>query len=394
MFALVFLLAGASAQQCIHDSRLQALTRAEFTAREQIQGFSQDGMWKMPKLAQHATEEELEDCATCHDAEVQVELMQAQMGENPLLNELDGIYYPVQNMYASNGFKLSYKDVPHEVPEKVKSLLEHRAGSLEIQINGYRQFTEGDAERLVKNHEEVAHIAPQGLGPFFQDARVTHEKKPALIVKAAQKSLAEYASQIRVLKDIEKSSTKGSGVYLILKEGFVMAPNFKSQFKKLVNEAPKDWDMLFLRTGQSKAYSVRCEDAIPGTNIYEMRRPVTTADGTDKFYNGIDGYVIRRQSVAKVLKLLKNSKAAPLNELLMSVHTEEKERQKDGKVNYKVEGIYSYMVTDSLLQTVALPKPAAPKPPPAQVKDNQKEQKEDKKEEKPKKAASKFLQTV
>merc|ERR1719231_1689596 len=39
----------------------------------------------MPKLIQLATEEELEDCASCTDAEVQVDFMQAQMGK------LDGI---------------------------------------------------------------------------------------------------------------------------------------------------------------------------------------------------------------------------------------------------------------------------------------------------------------
>merc|ERR1719387_713038 len=95
----------------------------------------------MPRLAQHATEEKLEDCASCTDAEVQVELMQAQMGENPLLNELDGIYYPVQNVFAANGFKLSYKDIPHEVPDKMKKLLEHRAGTLDIEVKGYRQYS-------------------------------------------------------------------------------------------------------------------------------------------------------------------------------------------------------------------------------------------------------------
>ena len=74
--------------------------------------------------------------------------MQAQVGENPLLNEIDGIYYPVQNVYAANGFKLNYKDIPHEVAPKIKGLLEHRIGSLNADIQAYRQFTEPDADRL------------------------------------------------------------------------------------------------------------------------------------------------------------------------------------------------------------------------------------------------------
>merc|ERR550537_1297379 len=45
----------------------------------------------MPNLIQLATEEELEDCASCTDAEVQVDFMQTQMGK------LDGI------KVASNG---------------------------------------------------------------------------------------------------------------------------------------------------------------------------------------------------------------------------------------------------------------------------------------------------
>eukprot|EP00746_Dinoflagellata_sp_MGD_P150377 gnl/MRDRNA2_/MRDRNA2_82276_c0_seq1.p1 gnl/MRDRNA2_/MRDRNA2_82276_c0~~gnl/MRDRNA2_/MRDRNA2_82276_c0_seq1.p1 ORF type:complete len:403 (-),score=105.95 gnl/MRDRNA2_/MRDRNA2_82276_c0_seq1:52-1260(-) len=402
MIAIVLgtaLLTVASAQTCVSDNRLKPLTTADFRAREEIQGFSKDGMWKMPKLAQHATEEQLEDCASCTDAEVQVEIMQAQMGENPLLNEIDGIYYPVENKYAPNGFKLSYKDIPHEAPAKVKQLLEHRAGSLEIEVSGYRQFTEGDAERVAKNHEELQHLAPAGLGPFFQEARTADKKKPALIVKAAQKALAEYASHVRVLRDIEKSSTKGSGVYVVLKEGFVMAQNFKSQYRKVLNEAPKDWDVLFLSTGPSKNHMTRCEDKIAGLNLYEMRRPVTTPDGIEKFYaGGIDGYIVRKQSLPKILSMLRHTKAAPLNELLMSVHTEEKERLSNGKINYKVEGIYSYMVTDKMLDTVALPKAPAPQPK-VEVKDKKQEKQEDKKVEKKEdkkveQKTSKFLQTV
>merc|ERR1719359_2463282 len=125
----------------------------------------------MPKLAQHASEEQLEDCASCTDAEVQVELMQAQMGENPLMNDIDGIYYPTERKYAANGFQLSYKDIPHQVPAKVHQLLEHRAASLEIAIEGYKAMGEGDADRIVKSHEELSHLAPQGLGPFFQLAK-------------------------------------------------------------------------------------------------------------------------------------------------------------------------------------------------------------------------------
>jgi hypothetical protein len=344
----------------------------------------------MPKLAQHATEEQLEDCASCSDAEVQVELMQAQLGENTLLNELDGIYYPVENKYAPNGFKLSYKDIPHEAPARVKQLLEHRAGSLEIAVTAYRQFTEGDAERVSKNHEELAHLAPAGLGPYFQEARASDKKKPSLIVKAAQKALAEYASHVRVLREIEKTSTKGSGVYLVLRDGFVMSQGFKSQFKKLTNEGPKDWDILFLGTGPSTKHLTRCEDKVEGMNLYEMRRPVTTADGNSKFYTGgIDGYVVRKQSIPKILRMLRHTKAAPLQELLMSVHSEEKVRQSDGKINYKVEGIYSYVVTDKMLDIVSAPRAPAP----MQVKDKKEEKQEQKSEDK-KKKPSKFLQTV
>lgn len=377
-------LLGALAQECVKDNRLNALTKNDFRVREQIQGFSKDGMWKMPKVAQKATEEQLEDCASCTDAEVQVELMQAQIGENPLLNEIDGIYYPVQNMYAQNGFKLNYKDIPHEVHPKVKQLLEHRMGSLTAEITAYRQFTEGDAERLLKNHEEVEHLAPSGLGPLYQEMKAAESKKktPSLMVKTAQKSFAEYASHVRVLRDIEKSSTKGSGIYMILREGMIISPNFKTLFKKTLASAPKDWDILFMRKGAQAKNPVRCEDKTPdSTNIYEMRRPVRTPDGSSKFYQGIDGYVIRKQSIGKVLKMLRNSKAGPLSELLMSVHTEEKSRRADGKTDYKVDGIYSYMVVDQLLDTVAIPQAPKPAPPKAEVKQQDKEG-EEKKDEK------------
>jgi hypothetical protein len=318
--------------------------------------------------------------------------MQAQMGENPLLNEIDGIYYPVQNVYAPNGFKLSYKDIPHEVPKNIKAVLEHRMGSLDIEINAYRQLSEGDADHLLKNHEEVAHIAPAGLGPIFQDTRTmsTGKKAPSLMVKANQKLVAEYATHVRVLRDIERSSTKGSGVYMVLREGFVPAVNFKSQYKHILNTAPKDWDILFLRTGASKNVAVRCEDKIAGTNVYEMRRPVRSADGNTKFYQGIDGYVIRKQSISKVLKMLRHEKAGPLSELLMSVHTEEKNRLSNGKTEYKVDGIYSYMLTDSLLTQVMGPRPQAPK---VQVKQDAKEEKQDDKKQE-KKGKKSLLQTV
>merc|ERR1719321_2497396 len=147
-----------------------------------------------------------------------------------------------------------------------------------------------------------------------------------------------------------------------------MTSDFKSKYKQILSQAPKDWDIFLLRTGPSRASPVRCEDMVGTTaQIYEMRRPVTTPDGLGKYYNGIEGYVVRRQSIPKILKLLKHAKAAPLSELLMSVHTEEKERQKDGKINYKVEGIYSYTINEPLLQKVEVPRPAPP-PPPTQIK--------------------------
>merc|ERR1719181_1149519 len=132
----------------------------------------------------------------------------------------------------------------------------------------------------------------------------TGKKAPSLMVKANQKLVAEYATHVRVLRDIEKSSTKGSGVYMVLREGFVPSTGFKSLYKKAVNQAPKDWDILFLRTGPSKNVGTRCEDKIAGLNMYEMRRPSRSADGNTKFYQGIDAYVIRRQSISKVLQYL------------------------------------------------------------------------------------------
>jgi hypothetical protein len=254
------------------------------------------------------------------------------------------------------------------VHPKVRTLLEHRAGSLELPIQGYRAYSENDAERIAKSHEELQHLAPAGLGPFFNLAKGHKEdveqggKNRTLLVKEARRLMGEYASHVHTLRNIEKETTKGSGVYLVLRDGFVMSPDFKSKYKKIVAEAPKDWDFLFLRTGPSKNTPVRCEDKVRATTqLYEMRRPVTTPDGLGKFYNGIDGYVVRRQSLPKILKLIKHAKAAPLSELLMSVHTEEKERQKDGKINYKVEGIYSYVINERMIEKVDLPKPVAPK---------------------------------
>jgi len=101
-------------------------------------------------------------------------------------------------VYASNGFKLSYRDIPHDVPQKIKGLLEHRAGSLEVEIKGYRQFSEGDAEGLFKNHEELLHLAPEGLGPFLLMAKnKTGTNK--LLSKEPRRALAEYASHVRAL---------------------------------------------------------------------------------------------------------------------------------------------------------------------------------------------------
>lgn len=385
---LVTALMGALAQECIQDRRLQALTADDFQQRQSIQAFSKNGMWKMPKLAQHASEEELEDCASCTDAEVQVELMKAQLGETQFLNEIDGVFYPVQNQYAPNGFKLSYKDIPHEVPEKVMKLLDHRLETKDIQILPYRQYDTEDAARVLvsHDHEELNHIAPAGLSPLFQEGKPPAEPKepkpskhnlkaknhtkpkapkPSPNLKVAQKGFAEYASQVRLLRDLEKTTTKGSGMYLVLKEGFILSTSFKSAFKKVLQTAPKDWDVLLLHAGASKDYHVRCQDKIDsesGIKMYETRRPITLPEGQGQFYEGLDGYVIRRQSIPRVLSLLHSSKAAPLTELLMSVHSEEKERNSDGKTNYKVDGIYSYTVAEKLLEKIEVPKPPMPKP--------------------------------
>merc|ERR1719161_1670877 len=166
---------------------------------------------------------------------------------------------------------------------------------------------------------------------------------------------------------------------MVLRDGFVPVANFKSQYKHALNNAPKDWDIIFLRTG-AKGVAVRCEDKIAGTNMYEMRRPVRSADGNTKFYQGIDGYIIRKQSIGKVLKFLRNEKAAPLSELLMSVHTEEKNRLSKGKTEYKVDGIYSYMLTDKMLEQIQIQRPK-----PVQVKQDAKEEKQD--DKKPEKKA-------
>lgn len=194
------------------------------------------------------------------------------MGENPLLNDLDGVYYPIQNVYTPTGFKLNFKDIPHEVPQKVHTMLEHRTGSLNIAIEGYRMYAESDADRLIKNKEDLSHLAPEGMGPFFMLAKDDARKKKNVnatenvnktkLIREAKRAVAEYASHVHLLKDIEKSSPKGSGVYLILQEGFVMSPTFKQQWKKVVAEAPKDWDILFLRTGPSTKSPVRCEDKV------------------------------------------------------------------------------------------------------------------------------------
>jgi len=169
-----------------------------------------------------------------------------------------------------------------------------------------------------------------------------------------------------------------------------MSPNFKSLYKKVVSQAPKDWDILFLQQGKSK---VRCEDKILSSNLYEMRRPVTTPDGLNKFYNGIDAYIVRKQSLPKILKMFNHNKAAPLSELLMSVHTEEKERMSNGKINYKVDGIYSYMVNEAMLAAAPVEvKKVAPKAPTNQTIVNVKDKTVEKKED-PKKKKS-LLQTV
>jgi len=395
MLALVLTMAlgaiGASAEEsqslpgpCVKDTRLKALTKAEMSGREDVQAFSKEAMWKMPKLAQKASEKKLDDCESCNDAEVQVELMMAQIGENPLLNELNGIYYPIPDQVdTKTGVKMAFKTISHEVPEKIKKVLVHRSGALNMEIKGYREYSPLDGERLAGNKDELEHLAPSGLGPFFSKAKAGKPKawegkdaKPKAGDREAKKALAEYATHVRVLREIEKSSTKGSGVYMVLKDGLVMAPNFVSQYKKVLDTVPKDWDVLFLRTGPTKNNPVRCEDRIAGMgpNIYEMRHPVMTPDGHEKFYSNIDAYIVRKQSIGKILKMLHEEKAAPLPELMMSVHEEKKERTKSGKVNYKASGIYSYEVTDSMLAVMKLPKapvvqvkvkdnkPAPPKP--------------------------------
>merc|ERR1719207_137637 len=95
--------------------------------------------------------------------------------------------------------------------------------------------------------------------------------------------------------------------------------DFKGKLSKVIERVPKDFDLITLHEEGSMA--VRCEDKV-ADKVYEMRRPIRTPDGKGEYYRGIEAYIVRKQSIPKILNEWKMLKADALDTMLMSVHTE------------------------------------------------------------------------
>lgn len=316
---VVSALAAASGENCVADDRISAITESELLGRTNVVKLSKDGMWKLQQLAQETPEEDLEDCGTCSEAEVFAALPSAG------LTNLTDVFYP---------FPAGSK----ELKKNIRSNLEVRTN---LKVQGFQALDSAKAKKLAENKNDIKKVTPLGLGKLFEKVSEESAEQSQYKTSSTMK-LAEFFTQQKLLSSIE---ARPDGLVLVLQDGTMVEQNFQEKFAELIARVPKDFDVITLHDDSSMA--LRCEDRV-ADKVYEMRRPIRTPDGKGEYYRGVEAYIVRKQSIPKILNEWKMLKADALDTMLMSVHTEAAEKNNaNGKMLYTSTGIYSYTACGS-----------------------------------------------
>ena len=134
----------------------------------------------------------------------------------------------------------------------------------------------------VKVDESMADsLMEQGIGSIiFKGAKMRY--KGAIGCFLAHRGL---------MRHIEKNHGQAEGT-LILEDDVTIPPDFNDRFQKVVQELPKDWDILYLDKVNPKAQKIT-------EHVHKFDKQMTTANNWGNW-----AYIVRHKSLKKILSLL------------------------------------------------------------------------------------------
>jgi len=232
-------------QPCIHDSRLEAITPEQVKARNSM------------------------------------------LQTNDTLPELKGIFYinlatsPLRKARIENLVKMT-------APKNAFIKRWDAIGKTAAQKANINEFTQhGIHEYMKKTYQAGTMWATVGV-------YLSHAK----LLKNIYQNWQVTARKANECRDCGNANNE---MYLILEDDAILIPDWHHDLMNILPDVPKDWDML--RIGYGTDSNLRCEDKI-NHFIYENRGPTRNQANDKGFYAGNTAYLVRPQSVPKILKQL------------------------------------------------------------------------------------------
>merc|ERR1719263_1790166 len=178
----------------------------------------------------------------------------------------------------------------------------------------FERFQAFDADKVPKNKRPDAF---KKVASLYSKGRYT----PWLLKDSTKEVFAAiHISNYQVMEKILKEDPEGEkskNVYMILEDDTTLDHSWNTKLKEVLENTPAEWDLL--RIGYWGA--ARCEDK-ENNFVFAVQPPARDeqALGSDHFYSGNTGYLVRPKSIPRILDIMRNSSFASIENVLMYPH--------------------------------------------------------------------------